>query len=79
VQNVAPAGLLYDTAGDVLNDNVNQYLYEGVPVDRSWSTGWDGEGRICAVASTPMPNVTAMTGYLYDADGARVGGWPRSR
>ena len=25
-----------------------------------------------AVASTPMPNMTTMTGYLYDADGTRV-------
>jgi hypothetical protein len=43
----------------VLNDGQNQYLY-------------DAEGRICAVASTPMPGMTAMTGYLYDADGTRV-------
>jgi RHS repeat-associated protein len=43
----------------VLNDGQNQYLY-------------DAEGRICAVASTPMPGMTAMTGYLYDAAGTRV-------
>jgi RHS repeat-associated protein len=48
-----------ELSGDVLNDGQNQYLY-------------DGEGRICAVASSPMPNVTTMTGYLYDADGTRV-------
>jgi RHS repeat-associated protein len=55
----APGGVPYDASGDVLNDGQNQYLY-------------DGEGRICAVASSPMPNVTTMTGYLYDADGTRV-------
>jgi RHS repeat-associated protein len=49
----------YDASGDVINDGLNQYLY-------------DAEGRICAVASTPMPSMTAMTGYLYDADGTRV-------
>ena len=43
----------------MLNDGQNQYLY-------------DAEGRICAVASTPIPGMTAMTGYLYDADGTRV-------
>jgi RHS repeat-associated protein len=52
-------GVAYDASGDVTNDGNNQYLY-------------DGEGRICAVASTPMPGMTAMTGYLYDADGTRV-------
>jgi RHS repeat-associated protein len=30
------------------------------------------EGRICAVASTPMPSMTTMTGYIYDASGTRV-------
>jgi RHS repeat-associated protein len=49
----------YCETGDVLNDGQNQYLY-------------DGEGRICAVASTPVPGMTVMTGYLYDADGTRV-------
>jgi RHS repeat-associated protein len=48
-----------ELSGNVLNDGQNQYLY-------------DGEGRICAVASTPVPGMTAMTGYLYDASGARV-------
>jgi hypothetical protein len=52
----ALGGVPYDAAGNVLNDGQNQYLY-------------DAEGRICAVASTPMPG---MTGYLYDADGTRV-------
>jgi hypothetical protein len=49
----------YDAAGDVTYDGVNQYLY-------------DGEGRICAVASTPIPGLTTLTGYLYDAGGTRV-------
>ena len=49
----------YDQAGDVLNDGVNQYLY-------------DAEGRICAEASTPVPGMTTMTGYVYDAEGNRV-------
>jgi RHS repeat-associated protein len=55
----APGGVAYDAAGNVTNDGVNQYLY-------------DGEGRICAVQSTPVPGFTTMTGYLYDADGVRV-------
>jgi RHS repeat-associated protein len=55
----APGGVGYDLAGDVLNDGVNTYLY-------------DGEGRICAVSSQPLPNMTVMTGYLYDAEGTRV-------
>jgi RHS repeat-associated protein len=55
----ALGGVPYDASGDVLNDGQNQYLY-------------DGEGRICAVASSPVPNMTTMTGYLYDADGTRV-------
>jgi hypothetical protein len=41
----------YDSSGDgdVTNDGQNQYLYIGVPVDRSTSTGRDGEGRVCAI------------------------------
>jgi hypothetical protein len=34
----APGGYAYDPAGDVINDGINQYLY-------------DGAGRICAVAN----------------------------
>jgi RHS repeat-associated protein len=49
----------YDASGDVTNDGTNQYLY-------------DGEGRICAVRSEPMPNNYTMTQYIYDAEGARV-------
>jgi RHS repeat-associated protein len=33
---------------------------------------YDAEGRICAMASTPVASMTAYTGYLYDADGTRV-------
>ena len=43
----------------MLNDGVNQYLY-------------DGEGRICAVFSSSIDGMTTMTGYLYDAGGTRV-------
>lgn len=57
--NSALNGFAYDASGDVTNDNVNQYLY-------------DAEGRIRAVASTPVAGLTVMTGYVYDADGTRV-------
>lgn len=53
-----PNGYLYDAAGNVLNDGVNQYLY-------------DGENRVCAVKSDSEPS--DMTGYVYDAAGNRVG------
>src|SRR6185312_2955475 len=53
-----PNGYLYDAAGNVLNDGVNQYLY-------------DGENRVCAVESDSQPS--DMTGYVYDAAGDRVG------
>ena len=46
-------------SGDVTNDGVNQYLY-------------DGDGRICAVSNTNINGVTQMTGYLYNAEGIRV-------
>jgi RHS repeat-associated protein len=55
----APGGVGYDPSGDVTYDGQNQYLY-------------DAEGRLCAVASTPVPSMTVLTGYLYDADGTRV-------
>ncbi len=57
--NAAANGFSYDAAGNVVNDNLNQYLY-------------DGEGRVCAVADTPAPGLTTMTGYVYDPDGNRV-------
>jgi len=49
----------YDPSGNVTNDGINQYLY-------------DGEGRICAVMSEPIPNNPTMMQYIYDAEGARV-------
>jgi RHS repeat-associated protein len=54
----AIGGVSYDGAGNILNDGVNQYLY-------------DGEGRICAVSSggTGAP---VLTGYIYNAEGERV-------
>jgi RHS repeat-associated protein len=57
----SPSTLTYDLSGNVVADSStgNQYLY-------------DGEGRICAVASTPITGMTIMTGYLYDANGTRV-------
>jgi RHS repeat-associated protein len=57
----SPSPLTYDQAGNVQSDAVagNQYLY-------------DGEGRICAVSSPSGLSGYAMTGYIYDADGARV-------
>jgi len=57
--NQSPGGVPYDPAGNMLNDGVNQYLY-------------DGDGRICAVASSPVAGMTVMTGYLYDAGGTRI-------
>jgi RHS repeat-associated protein len=54
--NAAVSGFSYDNAGEVLNDNANQYLY-------------DAEGRICAVRNL---TVGVMTGYIYDAGGTHV-------
>jgi hypothetical protein len=56
VQNTSPTGFVYDAAGNVQQDNINNYLY-------------DAEGRICAVQNR---TVGSMTGYIYDADGNRV-------
>lgn len=50
--------MTYDAAGDVINDGVNQYLY-------------NADGHICAVEQT-YEGITVMTGYIYDADGNRV-------
>jgi RHS repeat-associated protein len=60
--NQITGGLIkYDPAGDVTGDahTGNTYLY-------------DGEGRICAVKSEPVGSTYTTTGYIYDADGARV-------
>ncbi len=45
--------------GNLTCDDANSCLY-------------DRDGRICAVASTPVAGLTTMTGYLYNADGIRV-------
>jgi RHS repeat-associated protein len=57
--NAAGNNFTYDAAGNVVNDNVNTYVY-------------DGEGRICAVKSEPVQGTYTLTGYFYDADGIRV-------
>jgi hypothetical protein len=54
-----PGRVPLDAAGNVLNDEMTQYLC-------------DAEGRVCASANTPAPGFTTMTGYVYDADGLRV-------
>lgn len=51
---------LYDVAGNVINDGVNQYVY-------------DLDGRICAVWSNySNSSLSKMTQYVYDAEGRRV-------
>lgn len=59
--NQATGGLGYDAAGDITNDGVNQYLY-------------DGEGRLCAVLAPPpiSGGPSLMIGYIYNAEGQRV-------
>jgi RHS repeat-associated protein len=52
-------GQNYDTSGNITNDGINQYLY-------------DGEGRICAVRQQSIDGIVMMTQYLYDAEGTRV-------
>jgi RHS repeat-associated protein len=49
----------YDAAGNITSDGVRSYLY-------------DAEGRICAVAYTPIAGGTSYYGYEYDAEGNRV-------
>jgi RHS repeat-associated protein len=57
----SPSPFTYDATGNVTSDasSGNTYLY-------------DGEGRICAVASSGPLGGTILTGYIYDADGTRV-------
>jgi hypothetical protein len=45
--------LVYDAAGNVIQDSLNQYRY-------------DAEGRICAVQSNATGSAV-YTGYVYDA------------
>ena len=53
---VIPTGFYYDAMGNVLNDGVNQYAY-------------DGAGRLCGVRNDLTGSIT---GYIYDAEGRRV-------
>jgi RHS repeat-associated protein len=53
----ATVNYVNDGAGNVLNDGVNQYVY-------------DIDGRICAVRNVAAGSV--MTQYVYDAEGRRV-------
>jgi RHS repeat-associated protein len=55
----AVGGVVYDGAGNILNDGVNQYLY-------------DGEGRICAVAAEGVSGALQLSGYIYNAQGQRI-------
>jgi hypothetical protein len=55
----ASNGLTYDAAGNVLSDGPNSYAY-------------DGEGRVCAMQTSPYSGGTVAYGYLYDAEGRRV-------
>jgi RHS repeat-associated protein len=55
----AVGGVVYDGAGNILNDGVNQYLY-------------DGEGRICAVATEGVSGSAQLSGYIYNAQGQRI-------
>jgi RHS repeat-associated protein len=57
---------------DSADTAVTGHLYMGTPIERSSSTGRDADGRICAVQATPVSGYTAMTGYIYDAEGTRV-------
>lgn len=49
----------YDATGNITYDGINSYAY-------------DAEGRVCAVASSPITGLIAITQYLYDAEGRRV-------
>jgi hypothetical protein len=61
-----PAGLYgHDQSGDVTTDATtgNSYLY-------------DADGNVCAVKNEALLGTCAMTGYLYNTDGARIGDEP---
>jgi len=55
----AMGGVVYDGAGNILNDGVNQYLY-------------DGDGRICAVSAEGVAGAPQLSGYIYNAQGQRI-------
>src|SRR5271157_2753583 len=81
--NYNPANNRITTA----TSTVTGYVYDGVPVDRSSSTGWDAsgntlydgnneywydaEGQLCAMQSQALPGLP-ITQYVYDAEGARI-------
>ena len=52
-------GYQYDSFGNVTNDSGHVYAY-------------DGDGRICAVASNPLNGGSPVTQYIYDAEGNQV-------
>jgi RHS repeat-associated protein len=55
----------------VNQDQIDDYDRDGNPsFDGGYFYLYDGEGRVCAIRSL---NTTAATGYVYDADGERVG------
>ena len=58
--NTTSAGVLvYDNAGNTTFDGQNYYAY-------------DGDGRLCAVQTSPCSGGTVAYGYIYDAEGRRV-------
>jgi RHS repeat-associated protein len=61
VSGIVPS-YVYDASGNTLFDGRNEYWY-------------DAEGQLCAVASANAYGVPVapITGYLYDAVGARIG------
>ena len=61
VSGIVPS-YVYDASGNTLFDGKNEYWY-------------DAEGQLCAVASANAYGipVAPITGYLYDAEGARIG------
>jgi RHS repeat-associated protein len=50
---------LYDASGNITYDGANFYAY-------------DGEGQVCAMGPAPLNSITAVTQYIYDAEGTRV-------
>lgn len=56
ISSTSLGSVVYDAAGNVTQDNQNQYLL-------------DGDGRVCAIRNQLFGT---MTGYVYGADGARI-------
>jgi hypothetical protein len=57
--NAAANGYAYDAAGHETSDGENAHIY-------------DGQGRLCAVQSSPISGGTVAYGYIYDEEGRRV-------